>query len=272
MNKSTLFGFLLGWGIVFWTIILSVSGSTGGVGMFWDFPSFLLVMVGPYFAMMMSYNAKDVLIKANLDWVSTFKPYPHSNISYKDEIVRVIHWSDIKMNGGGLKALEDEAQAYESKKATDKNADFISTGLFMISSGGYDKDEIRAVLKDKAFNNFQRSSTSIDILNNIGANSPAFGMAGTLIGLVVMLGNMGGNPESIGAGMAVALITTFYGVMSARLIYLPAGVCLSNRASDTLFYNLFIAEGIALLAEGKNKMVIQERLNALLDPSQAYKN
>ncbi len=85
-----------------------------------------------------------------------------------------------------------------------------------------------------------------------------------------MLGNMGADPASIGTGMAVALITTFYGVMSARLIYLPAGIKLSARNDEELFRNLLITESLVLLAERKSPRYIQDKLNAFIDPSQHF--
>ena len=81
---------------------------------------------------------------------------------------------------------------------------------------------------------------------------------------------MGGDASSIGAGMSVALITTFYGVLAARLVYLPGFVKMGQRADDTLFRNLLVAEGMALLAERKSPRYIQDRLNALLDSSQHF--
>ena len=125
-------------------------------------------------------------------------------------------------------------------------------------------------MKESAFSSYQRDGKPSEILTNIGAYAPAFGMAGTLIGLVVMLGNMGADPAAIGSGMAVALITTFYGVMSARLIYLPIGVKLGAKNDETLFRNLLVTESLVLLAERKSPRYIQDKLNAFLDPSQHF--
>ena len=75
---------------------------------------------------------------------------------------------------------------------------------------------------------------------------------------------------ALGTGMAVALITTFYGVMSARLIYLPAGIKLSARNDEELFRNLLITESLVLLAERKSPRYIQDKLNAFIDPSQHF--
>ena len=76
--------------------------------------------------------------------------------------------------------------------------------------------------KDLVESDHERNSIQVEILDTMATFAPAFGMIGTLVGLVIMLGNMGGDPSSIGAGMAVALITTLYGVLLANLILKPA--------------------------------------------------
>lgn len=258
MSKSSLIGIIIGWGIVF----VSIRLATDNVLMFWDLNSFVLVLVGPYFAMLIAYSAADVHL-ANKKWLSIFKLYKDSAISYKDEVGRFVRWAYITQKNG-LQGLENDAMT-----TVGDDDPFLKYGVELVISG-YTGNEVREILKESAFSTYQRANKPIDILNNIGSNAPAFGMAGTLIGLVVMLGNMGGDPASIGTGMAVALITTFYGVMSARLIYLPAGINLTARSDDTLFRNLLITESLVLLAERKSPRYIQDKLNAFLDPSQHF--
>ncbi len=258
MSKSSIAGFLLGWLIIFVTIRLS----TDNILMFWDFPSFLLVLIGPYFAMLMGYDASDVNL-ANKKLLSIFKIYKDTTISYKDEVGRFVRWAYVTQKNG-LQGLENEALT-----SVGEDDPFLKYGVELVISG-YTGNEVREILKEAAFSAYQRSSTPVDVLNNIGANGPAFGMAGTLIGLVVMLGNMGADPAAIGTGMAVALITTFYGVLAARLIYLPAGIRLGARSDATLFRNMLITESLVLLAERKSPRYIQDKLNAYVDPAQHF--
>ena len=258
MSKSSLIGIIIGWGIVF----VSIRLATDNVLMFWDLNSFILVLIGPYFAMLIAYSASDVHL-ANKKWLSIFKLYKDSSISYKDEVGRFVRWAYITQKNG-LQGLENDAMS-----TVGDDDPFLKYGVELVISG-YTGNEVREILKESAFSAYQRAGRPIDVLNNIGSNAPAFGMAGTLIGLVVMLGNMGADPAAIGTGMAVALITTFYGVMSARLIYLPAGINLTSRSDDTLFRNLLITESLVLLAERKSPRYIQDKLNAFLDPSQHF--
>ena len=258
MSKSSLIGLIFGWGIVFATIRIA----TPDMLMFWDTGSFLLVIIGPYFSMLMAYKASDVH-KANKKWLSIFGTKEDGPASYKDEVGRFVRWAYITQKGG-LQALENDALTSISE-----NDRFLRYGVELVISG-YTSAEVREILKEAAYSTYQRDGKPGEILTNIGGYAPAFGMAGTLIGLVVMLANMGADPAAIGTGMAIALITTFYGVMSARLIYLPAGIKLAARTDETLFRNLLITECLVLLAERKSPRYIQDKLNAFLDPSQHF--
>lgn len=253
---SALVGIILGWGIVFTSIRLA----TPDMLSFWDLNSFLLVIIGPYFSMLMAYSGKDVN-SANKKWLGAFKK--DIPIPYKDEVGRFVRWAYITQKNG-LQGLENDAMS-----TVGENDPFLKYGVELVISG-YTGTEIREILKESAFSTYQRDGKPSEILTNIGGYAPAFGMAGTLIGLVVMLGNMGADPAAIGSGMAVALITTFYGVMSARLIYLPIGVKLGAKNDETLFRNLLVTESLVLLAERKSPRYIQDKLNAFLDPSQHF--
>ena len=258
MSKSSIFGFILGWSIVLATILLA----TTNVFMFWDTGSFLLVIIGPYFSMLIAYKGSLVHL-ANKKFLSIFKTEGDAPASYKDDVGRFVRWAYISQKNG-LQGLESEALA-----SIGDDEPFLRYGLELVISG-YTANDVREILKESAYSAYQRDGKPAEVLTNIGAYAPAFGMAGTLIGLVVMLANMGADASAIGSGMAVALITTFYGVLSARLIYLPAGIKLTARNDDALFRNLLITESLVLLAERKSPRYIQDKLNAFLDPSQHF--
>ena len=95
-------------------------------------------------------------------------------------------------------------------------------------------------------------------------------MIGTLIGLIVMLDNMGRNPSAVGAGLAVALNTTLYGVLLARLIFVPAAYKLQQRQEILRFRHDLVVEGMALLAEKRSPRFIQDRMNSFLDPTNQF--
>ncbi len=97
----------------------------------------------------------------------------------------------------------------------------------------------------------------------MGAAAPAFGMIGTLIGLIQMLRNLA-SPESIGAGMAVALLTTFYGALSANLIFIPLAGKLGIYSKAEMTTMEMITEGVCAIAQGDNPTVVREKLQAFV--------
>jgi len=95
-------------------------------------------------------------------------------------------------------------------------------------------------------------------------------MVGTLIGLVIMLKSLGGDSSQLGPAMAVALITTFYGILLQRLIFSPTASKLTQRHGILRFRNFLVSEGFAMLAEHKSPRYIQDRMNSFLDPAIHY--
>jgi chemotaxis protein MotA len=132
---------------------------------------------------------------------------------------------------------------------------------------GYSGAEVREIMNNTIDTTFGRNTVQVDILKNMASAAPAFGMIGTLVGLVIMLDNMGGDPGGLGKGLAVALLTTLYGVLFARIILLPASTKILQREQIIRFRNYLVAEGLALLADRKSPRYIQDKMNSYLDPA-----
>ena len=103
-------------------------------------------------------------------------------------------------------------------------------------------------------------------MKTLGTYSPAFGMVGTLVGLVIMLGNLS-DPESLGPSLSIALITTLYGVLFAQLLFSPISSKMTQREEIVRFRNYLVTEGLCLLAEKKPPRFIQDKMNSFLDPA-----
>ncbi len=116
----------------------------------------------------------------------------------------------------------------------------------------------------------ERSGKPTDALKKMGGDAPAFGMMGTLIGLVIMLGNMGSDPAAIGPSMAVALITTFYGIILARLVMIPIATKIAARNNVTQFKQNLEMEGLVLLAERKSPRYIQDKINSFVSTEEQF--
>ncbi len=110
-----------------------------------------------------------------------------------------------------------------------------------------------------------RHSKGVDILEGMGADGPAFGMIGTLIGLVQMLQNMS-DPSSIGPAMAVALLTTFYGSVIANVFTIPVAGKLKQRSKQEATKMNIIVAGVLGIVAGENPRVIREKLDSFLPP------
>lgn len=101
------------------------------------------------------------------------------------------------------------------------------------------------------------------MLEKAGEFAPAWGMIGTLIGLVLMLNNLD-DPSSIGPSMAVAIITTFYGAVLANLVFLPMAGKLEMKTEEEVFIKQIIIEGIIGVQSGQNPRILEEKLSAFL--------
>jgi len=113
----------------------------------------------------------------------------------------------------------------------------------------------------------ERHKVGINIVTGIGDDGPAFGMIGTLIGLVIMLQNLSGGPDALGKSMAVAMLTTFYGATLANLFMLPIANKLKFYSeNEAMVMNIIVAGTLGIVA-GENPRVIREKLDSFLPPS-----
>lgn len=155
--------------------------------------------------------------------------------------------------------------ALENKVADVKDA-FLAKAIQLLVDGT-DADGLRSILEKEIDNIRQRHSIGKGILESMGVAAPAFGMMGTLIGLVLMLRELD-DPSQIGIGMATALITTFYGVLLANLVCLPMSGKLGLRSKEETLIKELILEGVVAIQSGDNPSIVEEKLKGFLSPSQ----
>lgn len=256
ISLATLAGFLGGLGLCAGSVLMS----TNNYMTFVDIPSFLMVFGGTLAAAFISYEPKYVL-GAFQDASSILLAHREGQAILKNEVGRIIRWGYV-VQKNGLKGLEDDA------KVTVGDDKFMFFGIDMVIAG-YSGAEIKMILTSASESAYTRAHMRSDVLKMMGACAPAFGMIGTLVGLIIMLGNLD-DPSSIGPGMAVALITTLYGVLAARLLFIPAATKVNQREDIVLFKNMLIAEGLSMLAERKSPRYIQDRMNAYISPNEHF--
>ncbi|MDQ7007256.1 MAG: MotA/TolQ/ExbB proton channel family protein [Acidobacteriota bacterium] len=130
---------------------------------------------------------------------------------------------------------------------------------------GMEPAAIRTVLETEVAFLQQRHKIGADILDGMASSAPAFGMVGTLIGLVQMLASME-DPSTIGPSMAVAILTTLYGALIANLFCQPLAEKLKNRSREEVNTRLVVVQGVLSIVEGDHPASVEQKLAAYLDP------
>jgi len=254
VSFSTIISLLIAFGMFLGSIVWE----TDHYVIFLSVTSFIMVVGGTMAAAFVSYEPRYVILSLKLIGRILFTPKVGRDI-LKAEVGRMIRWAYI-VQKGGPPALESEAS-----KAV-RGDKFLKFGIEMVVSG-YSGDEVRDIMTNLIETTFGRNTVQVHILRFMASTSPAFGMIGTLIGLVIMLDKMGADPTALGPGLALALITTLYGVLFARLVYIPAANKIMQREQIVRFRNYLVAEGLILMADRKSPRYIQDKMNSYLDPA-----
>ncbi len=240
MDIATIIGILLGF-----VVITSAIVTGGGWQMFIHLPSLGITIGGMLCATLIHFSLPQFL-----GIFSVIKNTIITKIPPQSELIqKMVNYAAISRRDGPL-ALEQEIQKTDNL--------FFAKGLQMLVDG-QESDTINEIMSMEIQYLQDRHAIGKKILEFMGSAAPAFGMIGTLIGLVQMLRSLD-SPESIGAGMAVALITTFYGALSANLVFIPlAGkLGLYSKAESTVME--MIVEGVCAIARGDNPTAVREKI------------
>jgi chemotaxis protein MotA len=218
----------------------------------------LAIVVGGVIAVaFMSFEADDVR-KALDAVIQMFRKPPAAHESLRQDLANILRWSDMINSRGERKRNSGIAEE-------DIDDSFVKYGLNMALSE-YAPVDVRDMMETAAEACYERDSRVVDILQAMTSHAPAFGMVGTLLGMVALLGNLSDNISGIAPSLAVAFLSTLYGVLSARMVYMPAAARLRQEIESRRFRHHFISEGMMMLASKKSSMEIQDRLNSFLRP------
>ena len=228
--------------------------SSGGLGMFVDTPSLLIVFGGTFFAVMYRSTLPTFLSSFGT-LVKVFMP----GVKKHDELItRLTELAGI--------ARKDGMMALEGQETPDP---FFDSGLQMLVDGA-DEEKLTIQLKKELKAMQGRHAKSTGVAQAWVDIAPAMGMIGTLVGLVAMLGNMA-DPKAIGPAMAVALLTTLYGAMIANTIFMPIVVKMKGYTTYEVAYREMIITGLQLISRGESARNIQDQLVANLPPKEKQK-
>jgi chemotaxis protein MotA len=247
MDIATIIGVVFGFFVVVSAIVVG-----GGWQSFVHIPSLAITIGGMLCATLIHFSLPQFL-----GIFSVIKKTIVTKIPSSMELVQnMVNFAAINRRDGAL-ALEQEIPKI--------NDLFFVKGLQMLVDG-QEPDAIRDLMSLEIDNLRDRHSTGKKILEFMGAAAPAFGMIGTLIGLVQMLKNLS-SPDQIGAGMAVALLTTFYGAFTANLIFIPLAGKLGIYSKAETTAMEMIVEGVCAIAQGDNPTTIREKMQAFISQS-----
>ena len=247
-NMMPTVGLVAGMLILIWSI-----NKSGDMINFLDFPSIVIVLLGSFCALLISFPLKTLLNIPSI--IKQLSVSPQDN---RQNLVTLFTDLSKKARKDGLLALEDNIATIDN--------DFLILGLQMIVDG-VEPDTIRDILEVKLDTVERRHRTGQEVFVKWGELAPAFGMLGTLIGLIIMLAGLD-DPGSIGSGMAIALLTTFYGSLLSNLIFIPVANNLGVQTDDELFAGQMIIEGILEIQAGSNPRILEEKLMTYLSPQE----
>ncbi len=230
-------------------LILSAIFLGGSAGIFINIPGLLIVMGGSFAAACIKFTLADVLnsIKVAMKAFSVKLEKP-------EEII-------IKMVNFARMAKKEGLISLDQEKPDDP---FMAKALRYLSDG-YDEQLLAEMLNKDINLTISRHTTGQNVFKGIGDSAPAFGMIGTLIGLVQMLASMD-DPASIGPSMAVALLTTLYGALAANLVCLPIADKLALRSQQEQQAKSIIREAAVGINQALSPMVLEESLKIYLAP------
>jgi len=245
MDLATIIGYVGALGMVIGAMVLA-----GGLGPFVDMPSILLVFGGTAFAVLATTSIA-IYIRSFKAILLMFKPFA---LNIEDLVPRMVELATM--------ARKDGMMALEGQQVPDK---FFERGLQMLIDGADEGKLVKQLKQDLKSMKARHGATqrAVKAWVDIG---PAFGMIGTLIGLVLMLKNMS-DVSSIGPAMAIALLTTLYGALLANVLFGPVLTKMESRTEMEVEYRQLVIEGLRGIARGESPRLVEDQLAAALDPA-----
>jgi chemotaxis protein MotA len=246
MDIATIIGIVVGLVLIFSAIL-----SSGNLTTFWHVPSLMITIGGTMAATFINYPMSQIISVTRV-----------LRNAFRKDLMRpaavislLVSFAD-KARREGLLALEEEAEELDDA--------FFKKGIQLVVDGS-DPELVRSILETELSFLEERHRLGQSIFLTMGNLAPAFGMVGTLIGLINMLRELD-SPDNIGPSMALALITTFYGVLFANLICVPVAGKLAIRSEQEILVKELIIEGVLSIQAGENPRIVEEKLKAFLSP------
>jgi chemotaxis protein MotA len=251
MDFATIIGILLGIG----SIVGGIMIMTPDLAMFGSLSSFAIVFGGMIASVSVAFPLQEVM-KLGAAMGAVFKG---SKEKLGDEVDGAVEVAETARKG--VAELEAKIGSIDNP--------FFRDGVQMVVDG-MAIEELTDILTTRIDYREARERMQANLFKNMGTMSPAWGMIGTLIGLVVMLSGFGGagGMDSLGAGMSAALITTFYGAVFANLIFLPMSAKILSRVAFHSTQQALYMEASRLIHQKKHPIIVREKLNSFIPPKE----
>jgi len=246
MDIATIVGLVLGTILVIGAILMG-----GDIGSYLNAPSVLIVIGGATAATMTSFPLARFLKIPKVALKTMFG----DALDPAGTIKQLVELAETARRDGIL-ALENVIEEVKDE--------FLVSGIQM-AVDGTDPEVIETVMETELSNLMERHDSGKGLLDAFGRYAPAFGMIGTLIGLVAMLSNMD-DPSKIGAGMAAALLTTLYGACAANMVFLPMADKLAQRSTEEVLVRTIVIQGVMAIQSGDNPRNVESKLRSFLPP------
>lgn len=251
-DMLTIVGLLAGTILVFW----GMTAGGANLKIFFD-PASIAITVGGSFASLLIAYPISAMKRVTKVIIQSFK----ENTMSSTEIINSFTNLSKKARREGLLSLEDEMAQLTNE--------FLKKGLQMVVDG-LEPETIKEIMELEIEEMERRHTDGANMLKAWAAYAPAFGMIGTLIGLIQMLANLS-DSSALASGMGKALITTFYGALLANLVLVPLAQNLNYKSSIEVNNREMMLEGILAIQSGVNPRIVEEKLTSYLSPFERNK-
>jgi len=234
-------------------LALGIVFAKGNFGLFFDPASIMVTVLGSMSALLASYPLSYFIGVTKILRFAFFAPEQNA----KEMIITLVSFSE-KARREGLLALEDDLD--------DLSDEFLKKGIQLVVDGT-DPELVRRIMETELEYIIERHDKGKKVFEDWALLAPAFGMIGTLMGLILMMVNLE-DKSAIGPGMSTALITTLYGAILANAVMTPVANKLGIRADEEVLMKLIMIEGTLSIQAGDNPRIVRDKLIAFLEPSQ----
>lgn len=247
MDIATILGIVIGFGFIGGAIMFG-----GSIRQYLDLPSFILVIGGTVAATIVNYQGSQLRNALRVLRVAAgqrrFDP---------EELIRLIVRLAEKARREGLLAMEEEAEQLEDP--------FLRKGIQLVVDGT-DPELVRNIMDIELTFIEERHRQGQALFESLAVYAPAFGMIGTLVGLIRMLGKLD-DPSTVGPALALALLTTLYGALAAYLVFNPIAGKLRVKNEEEVMMREIMIEGVLSIQAGENPRIVEEKLRSFLPPA-----